>query len=262
MLRLASAACTLLLGIVVGGTMAAAAPQILGLMASNAPVLLNCAGQECTAIAGTFCLQHERDIPAYGTPYNATHPEQLTLAVMTRSGDVRRMPAGNWLRFSGYDGYTTIRISLPESFLDAVDGTAVAVEIGAGIALVPSPQVGDKNPQGDDEVALAVGPMRIAAGRYLDQPSVDSDAARLVTAMLNTLPEHYTIDDDYARLWETAITDDVARSVGQAALSRAQEAYRKCSSASAQYLRGCLVYRHRELIEPDNKAFWEETTGY
>ena len=262
MLRLASAACALLLGIVVGGAMAAAAPQILGLMASNAPVLLNCTGQECTAIAGTFCLQHERDIPPYGTPYNATHPERLTLAVMTRSGRVRRLPGGGWLRFTGYDGYTTVRMSLPKSFFDAVGGSAVAVEIGAGIALVPSPQLGDQNPQGDDEVALAVGPMRMAAGRYLDQPSVDADAARLVTALLNTLPEQYTIADDYARLWETAITDDVAKSAGPAALSRAQEAYRKCSSASAQYLRGCLVYRHRELIEPANKAFWDETTVY
>jgi hypothetical protein len=260
-MRSISATCALLLGIAVGGP-AFAAPQILGLMASNAPVPLTCTDQNCTTIAGTFCLQHDRAIPTYGTPYGATHPEQLTLAVMMQSGEVRRLSAGDQLRFSGYDGYTTVRISLPKSFLDRIGGTAAAVEIGPGVALVPIPQVGDKDPQGADEVALAIGPMRIAAARYLDRPSVDADAARLVTALLNALPEHYTIQDDYGRLWETAIAGDVEHSADPAALSRAQDAYRKCSTASAQYMRGCLVYRHRELMEPGNLKFWQDTGSY
>jgi hypothetical protein len=105
--------------------------------------------------------------------------------------------------------------------------------------------------------------MRIAAARYLDRPSVDADAARLVTALLNALPEQYTIHDDYSRLWETAITGEAGSSADPAALSRAQDAYRKCSSsASAQYLRGCLVYRHRELMEPGNVKFWQDTGSY
>ena len=261
-MRLIPAVLALLIGVAIGGPAAFAAPQILGLMASNAPVPLHCTGQDCTAIAGTFCLQHDRTIPTYGTPYSATHLEQLSLAIVTRSGEVRRLPAGDRLRFSGYDGYTTVRMSLPKSLLDQIGGTAVAVQIGPGVALVPTPQVGDKDPQGDDEVALAVGPMRIAAARYLDQPSVDADAARLVTALLNALPEHYTIRDDYGRLWETAITDEAERSAGPAALSRAQDAYRKCSNASAQYMRGCLVYRHRELMEPGNLKFWQDTGSY
>ncbi len=261
-MRLISAAVVLLLGTATGGSAALAAPQILGLMASNAPVPFNCTGKECTAIAGTFCLQHDRAIPAYGTPYSATHPEQLSLAVMTRSREVRRLPGGDWLRFSGYDGYTTVRMSVPKSFLDQIGGTAVAVEIGPGVALVPKPQVGDRDPQGDDEIALAVGPMRIAAARYLDQSSVDADAARLVTALLNALPEHYTIQDDYGRLWETAITDEIGKSADPAALSQAQDAYRKCGRSSAQHLRGCLVYRHRELMEPHNIKFWQDTGSY
>ena len=261
-MRLISAAFVVLIGIGMSGPAALAAPQILGLMASRAPVPLNCTGKECTAIAGTLCLQHDRAIPTYGTAYGATHPEQLTLAVMTQSGEVRRLPGGEWLRFSGYDGYTTVRMSLPKSFLDEVGGTAVAVEIGPGVALVPTPQVGDKDPQGDDEVALAVGPMRIAAARYLDRPTVDADAARLVTALLNALPEHYTIQDDYGRLWQTVITDEVGKSADPVALSRAQDAYRKCSTSSAQHLRGCLVYRHRELMEPDNIKFWQDTGSY
>jgi hypothetical protein len=247
--------------ICVGNGPALAAPQILGLMASNSPIPLSCTDTECTAIAGTFCLQRERDIPRYGTPYSATHAEQLTLALLTRDGAVHRLPGGRWLGFSGYDGYTTVRLSLAKSLLDDVGASAVAVEIGPGVALVPTPQAGDTDPQGADEVALATGPMRIAAGRYLDKPTVDGDAARLVTALLNALPAHYTIHDDYSRVWQTAITGDIVRTVDPAALPRAAEAYRKCSG-SPQFLRSCLVYRHRELMEPDNIKFWQETGGY
>ena len=261
-MRVISAAFVVVLATATGGSAALAAPQILGLMASNAPVPLNCTGTECTAIAGTFCLQRDRAIPAYGTPYGATHPERLSLMVMTRSGEVRRLPGGDWLRFSGYDGYTTIRMSLPKSVFDDIGGTAVAVEIGPGVALVPTPQAGDKDPQGDDEVALAVGPMRIAAARYLDLPSADADAARLMTALLNALPEHYTIHDDNGRLWETAITDEVGKSADPAGLSQAQDAWSKCGRSSAQQLRGCLVYRHRELMEPHNIKFWQDTGSY
>jgi len=238
-----------------------AAPQILGLMASNTPMPLTCGPKECTAVAGTFCLQRERDIPTYGAPYSATHPEQLTLALLTRDGTVRRLPGGPWLSFAGYDGYTTIRMSVPRSLLEDVGASAAAVVIGPGVALVPVAQVGDDDPQAADEIALATGPVRLAAGRYLDRPSVDADSARLVTALLNALPEAYTIHDDYRGLWQTAITDEVAESVDPAALSRAEDAYRKCGG-SDQMLRSCLVYRHREMMEPDNIKFWQEMGGY
>jgi hypothetical protein len=240
---------------------AVAAPQILGLMASKAPIPLRCDGPTCSAIAGTFCLQRERDIPQYGMPYRPTHAEQLTLAVLTRDGTVRRLPAGGRLSFAGYDGYTTIRMSVPKAVLADLGATAVAVEIGPGVALVPTPQAGDANPQAADEVALATGPVRLAAGRYLDKSAPDADAARLVTALLNALPEHYSIHDDYSHLWQTAITDDVAGTVDPTALPQAQDALRKCSN-SQQMMRSCLVYRHRELMEPDNIRFWQEMGGY
>jgi len=245
---------------VLAGAPAQAAPQILGLMASNVPIPLQCGDKQCSAIAGTFCLQRERDVPTYGRPYDATHPEQLTVALLARDGSVHRLPGGRWLSFAGYDGYTTIRISLPKSLLDDAGASAAAVEIGPGVALVPTPVAGDADPQAVDEVALATGPMRSAAGRYLDQPSVDADTARLVTALLNALPEQYTIHDDYSRLWQTAITGDVVKTVDPAALPQAEDAFRKCSH-SQQNLRSCLIYRHREIIEPDNLKFWQEMGG-
>jgi len=125
---------------------------------------------------------------------------------------------------------------------------------------VPLPQADDTSPQSDDEIALATGPMRIAAARYLDQPSVGPDAARLVAAMVNALPELHAIDDDNSGLWQNTITDDVAAAVGPAAVSSARHAYEMCRGLTD--LRRCLISRHHDFMENGNVAFWDETAGY
>jgi len=90
---------------------------------------------------------------------------------------------------------------------------------------VPLPQAGDSNPQSADELALATGPMRIAAAHHLDEPSVGIDAARLVAALVNALPEKHGIDDDNSGLWPSTITSGLANSVDPAAISGARTAY-------------------------------------
>jgi hypothetical protein len=246
------------LGATVGG--AFAAPQVLGLTASNAPIPFSCTGDSCATVAGTFCLQRERVIPTWGTPYQASHPERLTLALLGRDGRITRIAGGPWIRFSAYSGYTMVRLGVPQALLAAHDATAVAVEIGPGIALTPLPQAGDSNPQSADELALAVGPMRIAAARYLDHPSVGTDAARLVAALVNALPEQHGIDDDNSGLWPSTITDGLANSVDPAAISGARKAYDRCRQLTD--IRRCLVSRHREFMEDGNEKYWDETAGY
>jgi len=255
-------ACTLAIaiGTLLSAAAAVAAPQVLGLTASNAPIPFSCIGDSCTAVAGTFCLQRERVMPTWGAPYEASHPEQLALDLLGRDGRIERLPGGPWIKFNAYAGYTMVRLSLPHALLAAHDATAAAVEIGPGIALVPLPQAGDSNPQGVDELALAVGPMRIAAGHYLDRPSVGTDAARLVAALVNGLPEQHGIDDDNSALWPSTITSDVVRSVDPAAVAGARNAYDRCRQQTD--IRRCLVSRHRELMEDGNDKFWDQTAGY
>jgi hypothetical protein len=250
----------LLIGLAAGVGGAAAAPQVLGLTASTAPIPFACTGDNCRAVAGTFCLQRERVIPTWGAPYRASHPDRLTLALLGRDGRIARIAGGPWIKFNAYAGYTMVRLSVPRTLLAAHDATAVAVEVGPGIALVPLPQAGDGNPQSADELALATGPMRIAAAHYLDQPSVGTDAARLVAALVNALPEQHGIADDNSELWPHTITADVAGAVDPAALSGARRAYDLCRQQTD--LRRCLVSRHREFMENGNDRFWDETAGY
>jgi hypothetical protein len=259
-MRLIPAACALVLGIAMGGPAAVAAPQVLGLTASNAPIPFSCVGDSCTAVAGSFCLQRERMMPSWGMPYGASHPERLTLALIAHDGSIARVAGGPWIKFSAYNGYTMVRMSVPRALLAAHGATAAAAEIGPGIALVPLPQVGDDDPQSADEIALAIGPMRIAAAHYLDQPSVGTDAARLVAALVNALPEQHTVDDDNSGLWQSTITDGLAGAVDPAAVSSARHAYEICRDLTD--LRRCLVSQHHDLMERGNVELWDETSGY
>lgn len=249
----------ILLGIGLSGT-ALAAPQVLGLTASNGPVPFTCDDADCTALAGTFCLQRERTIPAWGTPYVASHPDRLTLALLTRDGRIVKLAGGAWVRFAAYNGYSMVRMTVPRSLLAAGDATAVALEIGPGISLVPTPRAGDADPQSADEIALATGPMRIAAAHYLDRPSTGIDAARLVTALVGALPERRTIHDDYSAVWQTTITAELTDGLDPAALSSAHSAYDRCRDQPE--LRQCLMSRHRDLMQRDNARYWDESAGY
>ena len=239
---------------------AQAAPQILGVMASAEPIPLRCDKRECSAVIGTFCLQRERDIPAYGIPYEATRADQLTLFVQTGDGRINRLPGGQRLKFTGYNGYTTARMALPLSALTELGASAVAVEIGPGVSLVPIAKADDANPQSPDEIATATGAMRIAAGRYLDQPTAQADAARLVMALINGVPESRTILDDNSGLWERTITDALTGGMAAGAVPLAERAYGRCDQEPNP--RGCLLTRHRELMVPDNRKFWDATSGY
>lgn len=259
-MRLIAGAFALLIGLTAGFGGAFAAPQVLGLTASNVPIPFSCVGDSCTAVAGTFCLQRERVIPTWGTPYQASHPERLALTLLGHDGSIARIAGGPWIKFNAYAGYTMVRMSVPQALLAAHDATAIAVDIGPGIALAPLAQAGDGNPQSADELALATGPLRIAAARYLDQPSVGTDAARLVAALVNALPERHGIDDDNSGLWASTITADLAKSVEPAAMSGARTAYDRCSQQMD--MRRCLVSRHREFMEDGNDKFWDETAGY
>lgn len=259
-MRLVSAAFVVLIAVATQDRAALAAPQVLGLTASTAPIPFHCVGDSCTAVAGSFCLQRERMMPSWGTPYEASHPERLTLALLAPDGSVARIAGGPWIKFSAYNGYTMVRLSVPRALLAAHGATAAAAEIGPGIALVPRPLAGDGNPQSADEIALATGPMRIAAAHYLDQPSVGTDAARLVAALVNALPEQHTIEDDNRALWQDTITDGLAGAVDPAAVASARHAYESCRDLTD--LRRCLVSQHHDLMERGNVKFWDETSGY
>src|SRR5262245_12985636 len=242
---------------------AAAAPQVLAMMSSDEPISFTCGARECYALASTFCLQRDRDIPVHGQPYDPNLPERLKVSFIGESGTVTELDAAAaGLRFQGYSGYTMVRISLPREALDHLGATAVALQIGPGVSLVPQPRVGDSDPQSPAEIATATGAMRIAAARYLDAPTVRGDSARLVAALINGLPEQRTIHDRYDGLWERAIGGGLTQQVDPEALRQAEHSYQTCMAVDTGGLRQCLLSQHRQLMTEENRTFWEDTGGY
>ena len=71
---------------------AVGAPQILGLIASTAPVPMTCTGGLCTAEVPAFCLQCERTMPRIGTAYRAGPGTRITLDFTATGGTLHQIP--------------------------------------------------------------------------------------------------------------------------------------------------------------------------
>ncbi|MFM9844198.1 MAG: hypothetical protein ACKVOI_14630 [Dongiaceae bacterium] len=242
---------------------AGAAPQVLGMMASSDPIPFTCNDRECYALVGSFCLQRDRDVPGFGQPYEPNFRDRLTLSFTGAAGGINRISAGDIaLRIHSHATYTMVRVSLPRSELERLNATAAALQIEPGISLIPLALAGDPDPQTPEEIALAAGPMRIAASRFLDGPSVNADTARLVAALVNGLPESRTIHDDYLGAWDRVVTESVRQRTDPEVLERAEDSFRACARYYGGSLRQCLLSRHQQMMIPENREFWEDTGGY
>src|SRR5262245_503072 len=124
-----------------------AAPQVLGLVASNgASTELNCQGLDCRAHFSAFCLQQDRPAPSHGDRYQLGPSGEITLIAKTADGRSLRLPGTGYLDINSEIGFTSVEISLSKAKLAALGATAAAVEVGPGVSLVPVALAGDPNP--------------------------------------------------------------------------------------------------------------------
>ena len=100
---------------------ASAAPQILGVVASIAPMPLACSGETCTAQLSAFCLQRQREVPPEKTAYSAADPQAFTLIALRADGSRVRVPVSDQVAFSSAYGYASVRVSVPHALLDQLE---------------------------------------------------------------------------------------------------------------------------------------------
>jgi len=246
---------------------AAAAPQLLGLVASNgAPTRLDCAGEECSGYFGTFCLQPERQGPSRGTPYEVVAGE-ITLRLTLADGSERRLPASPYVAIRAHNNYSAVRIVLLAQGAEAMGATAIAVEVGPNVTLQPVRQIGDMEPQTADEIALATGTLREAGALAFDRPGRIADASRIVTRFINELPKvggeetaalQQSLWDREAGAPELAMATPEGRML-------AREIYDRCQADLANHrvpsLRSCFSLQHGALMREINKQFWDSIGG-
>ena len=246
---------------------AAAAPQVLGLMASNGmPVPLDCQSGECTAHLSSFCLQEARDAPSHGQSYRLAEGGRLTIVVERRDGSYVRFEGSDLAQMKALVGFTSVRVAIPAATIAALDGARAWIEVAPRASLVPIAAAGDNNPQSEEEIALATGAYRDAAAQRFETPGKTGDAARLTNLLINSLAPGVR-EDDATRdgLWTQIVSADMAEQVTPEGLAKARELYNYCRMSSdagtALTLRDCLTLRHADLMGEENREFWKEVGG-
>jgi hypothetical protein len=239
---------------------AAAAPQILGVVASIAPVEMSCTAETCTAQLSAFCLQREREVPGEHTAYRAADPRAFTLLARRADGSTVEVPLDERVRFSSAFGYASVRVSVPAAVLRELDASSLAVAGSAAAAVVPVPVAGDPHPLGEAEIALATGPLRDLASRHFDAPSTHRDAAHLVEAIVNGFPaQSWEGRVDRAALWARQVTPALEAAASPEALALARSVYENCLPSSYS-MRQCLELKHMNLLSDANRSYWDEAS--
>lgn len=239
---------------------AAAAPQVLALIASNDIVPLTCERGRCAAELTAICLQPDRASPPPGRTYTLTGGEGVTVLAETRDGRSLTLAAEGLIEVRALRGHNAVSLGVAGRRLHALGLKRVAIRIGEGVSLVPTPVAGDKWPLTPGEIDLATGPMRSLASRIVDHGGTDADAARLTRVMVNALPRLGRADPEArAAVWRRAL-DATAVRASEAAMDRARRAHDACQAASTTgvlTLRGCLGAKHDSMIGGLNNAYWD-----
>jgi len=73
--------------------------------------------------------------------------DAVTLVITTAEGELKQLPAANYVTVTSKRSYTAVRISAPETLRRTLGATHIAVEVGSSVSLVPEMLVGSADPE-------------------------------------------------------------------------------------------------------------------
>ncbi len=249
---------------------AEAAPQILGLMASDGlPMPMRCRDGACTAFLASFCLQEARAAPADGQEYAPGPGGGLTLIITRPDGSHLVLPANDLLTVRLHSGLSIVQVSLPIAklasrgfALGAAD--AVAVQVEAGTAILPVAAANDPDPQTPQEIALATGPLRRMAAETFDSSGEMPDTAKLLGLLINALPA----ENDPQPVALNGLLRGIVSSIGPGRLSaeslaETAQIVENCQQFPPTSLAQgfCLESLQRGLVSTLNEEYWAAAGG-
>jgi hypothetical protein len=246
------------------GRITLAAPQILGLVASDDALPLSCERGVCATQASTFCLQKWRQSPPAGTRFVVADNQGLRLIVTTNSGLQVIVPNPQMSIISSR-GHTSVRLSVDVAWMDQRDYRSALLEIGPNVSLIPVAVAGDPKPQSVRDIKLATGPLRALGARMVDRSDGASGtalgAARLLNRVASALPSLGRSEVSIReQAWEVGMRGVVKASVRQRAAARGE--FERCFDATLGgyvSLRQCLGSRHDILVGRMNDRYWAAT---
>jgi len=231
-----------------------AAPQILGLVASNGtPTQLRCEDGICRGVVSSFCLQNNRASPKADSEYRLAPGGGLTIVATREDGSVIRLPGEKLVTIRSRNGFSSVSVSLPESHLKVLGGISLAIEIAPLTSALPVAIAGDSNPQTPEEIAQVTGTLRRLAERIFDDPGETSDAARLAIVVINSLPadEPQTATAREA-MWDKTLMLAAGATLDPRGIAKAASMFRKCGAAVDSHrtpsLKICMELEQTDLI--------------
>jgi hypothetical protein len=233
---------------------AQAAPQILGLVASNGiPTPLRCEGGLCSGFVSSFCLQFERPSPVPDSEYLLAQGGGITLVGQRADGSALRLSAGSLVTIRSRAGYSSVTISLPETELDRIGVVTAEIEIAPLTSVLPVAIAGDSDPQTPREIDLATGPQRRLAQSTFEIPGQRSDAARVIALVVNNLPtDEPTTPIGREAIWRKAVMLAASTPLDPQGFVDASRIYQNCGTAvdarTASSLSACMQQAQQDLM--------------
>lgn len=244
---------------------ASAAPQILAALPSLSGIPITCDDIACKAEISTYCLMRNRPAPSLGARYVPAAPEHFTLVVTDAGGNERSLPAGEHLTFVESRGFMAVAAVTTLAALEELGAVKAVVRVSKTASLLPVPVPGDPNPLTPKEIAYATGSLR-TQGAEIVETRPAAATARVLAAVTNRLPFVQEFDTgEFEALWGDLIDSIPAGSVDQAAIGAARAKADACAgdvrNLLFRSLRGCLQWRHDELIRELNVDYWDSQVG-
>ncbi len=233
----------------------AAEPQILGVVATSAPIQMRCENGECTANLATFCLEPDRQQPTAGDAYRPANAAHVQISRIDSQG--RRVPVDTPARYFSDYYYTSVQVIVPEAA--AADGD-IFISALPGAALLPAPSADGKDPHTPEQTALAVGQARRLASAYFENGDPVVEGAQLLNRALSLLPTQGRVnDDERTRIWQATL--DSSGPLSGKGKSWGANIYEMCQETAKMRvyynMRGCLKRQNRQLLGNPNAELWK-----
>ena len=240
---------------------AAAAPQVLGLVATKKATPLRCADGLCVGFFSTFCLEEDRLPPASWVDYRPMKGSQITLIVETWDGRTVPLPAQDYARFKTRLDFTSILASVEPHLLAAFKPVRLSIAIGPLVSLLPD--VADANAHTPNRLAIVTGAYRRTGEFFFDDGRGRSGAVAMVTRMINLMPLRGRVAKPARRTAYRQTRDSGARVLDA---MRFETIVNGCETmlartTNAATMRQCLESRHVIMQTKTNKEYWKALGG-
>jgi hypothetical protein len=237
------------------------APQMMGLVANNSAVPLQCERGECFAELTAFCLQPLRSSPIRGTVYRLHDNASLVAIATTKDGRTIKLDPGQDLRIRAERSHVAVRIGMSAREMFRLGLQNVRITVARNATLVPVAVSGDRTPLQPDEIVATAGRLRAFGGDYVDREQQWMPVARMANRLINALPPGGRVSEQRRQaLWAKTIHPDDFAATPAGTGQRLRAIYDDCRNAVATArrpsLRLCLESNHDSMVGALNNQYW------